>query len=509
MRSERFPATGPATGAPIPPPWPLAFNVYQFSECGRRYVYCGGSMYLFRVDDLTAQVIEAAAGATRADLIDRLGLDHGREAVAQVVAEIDSLYSAGVLTAQGDPLPVSAGDRSLGPAWPDLKDLWLILTHDCNLRCAYCFSRVEYMSGKQQMDEQVALKGIDFLFAHSRADRDLSIVFFGGEPLLCFHLMKAVVAYTDARAAQSGRRVRYCITTNGVNLTDSISRFLVDHAFHVMVSLDGDRAGHDAVRVFPDGRGSYDVILPKVRALNAMMSAGHGSSVGRCTLNRGHQGRLASIYAAMADELGFTAFSTPLIHAPAPSGLSFSADDLPVLEAELAAMGDWFVERAKATGRLPGLGLVTAFLTTLHQRNRPQRGCAAGRLALCLDVDGSLYPCERFVGLTQYRLGSVLSDEPLARERIEALSQLDRIGPYPKCRDCYAAFYCKGTCAAERVRYQGTEGPPASECSLYRLLLRRILSIYVRLDQQLLNRRPAGQDAEAVSRGTSDDSRIG
>jgi uncharacterized protein len=467
--------------------WPLSFNAYQFKESGRRYLYCGGSMYLFAVDDLTAKVIQAVTDSTREAILQRLGMDYDLRRITTALDEIASLYHAGILTAQGDPLPVYERDQDHVPAWSDVRDLWLILTHHCNLHCAYCFSRAEYMSEKSQMDEAVALKGIDFLFSHSRLDRELSIVFFGGEPLLRFPLIKAVVAHTKKRAVEQQRKVRYCITTNGVNLGEEVADFLSDNDFNVMVSFDGDRKGHDAVRVFSDGRGSYDLILPRVRYFNALVASSHASSIGRCTLNRGHLGRLPAIYEAMADELGFTVFSTPLIHAPAPSWLTFRSEDLGILEAELATIGDWFVERANATGSLPDIGIFTAFLRILHQRKRPHRGCAAGRQSLCLDVDGTLYPCERFVGLNEYSLGNVRSEMPLPEERIENISRLDQVGPYQKCLNCYAVLYCKGTCMAERIRYQGSDGPPESECELYRLLLRRILSIYVRLDNRAFN----------------------
>ena len=75
----------------------------------------------------------------------------------------------------------------------------------------------------------------------------------------------------DAHARQrEGRgRFHFKMTTNGLLLGDSFLEFAVENDVLVAMSFDGVREVHDRSRQFPDGTGTFDVLLPKLRALLA------------------------------------------------------------------------------------------------------------------------------------------------------------------------------------------------------------------------------------------------
>ena len=72
--------------------------------------------------------------------------------------------------------------------------------------------------------------------------------------------------YAREQAAARGKRVEFNLTTNATLLTSEMIGFLADYDISVTVSIDGPREMQDRFRVFHDGRGSYDVLLPRVRA---------------------------------------------------------------------------------------------------------------------------------------------------------------------------------------------------------------------------------------------------
>src|SRR5207245_1070058 len=82
-----------------------------------------------------------------------------------------------------------------------------------------------------------------------------------------FPLLKNVVAYANEKAAAEGRSIDFSLTTNATLLTPAIIEFLSQNRIGVTVSMDGPKEMHDQLRVFSNGRGSYDIIAPKVRAL--------------------------------------------------------------------------------------------------------------------------------------------------------------------------------------------------------------------------------------------------
>jgi sulfatase maturation enzyme AslB (radical SAM superfamily) len=66
-----------------------------------------------------------------------------------------------------------------------------------------------------------------------------SLNFYGGEPLLCFDLMRQTLAFLDKKNREFKKKVRYSITTNGSLITDNILRTLSDRKFSVIFSFDG------------------------------------------------------------------------------------------------------------------------------------------------------------------------------------------------------------------------------------------------------------------------------
>jgi uncharacterized protein len=470
--------------------WPIDFNAHIFEEAGQSYLFCAGSLYLYRIDPLTADVLKMAGHATSAETIAELGGRYGACEVEDTIREIEALVGAGILTERGAPLS-NAADPGLRAAQVDLSDLWLIVTNRCNLRCSYCFSRSEYMHAGGGMPQATASAGIDFLLQHSGQHRNLTLIFFGGEPLLDMPLMQHAVAYAHQAEARAGKRIRFTITTNGVCLTESVRRFLIDERFSVMISMDGDKKMQDASRPFPDGRGSFDTVASNTKAFLAEALPADLSVTVRTTLNRTHLGHIVELYRFLEEEMGFEAISTPIIHHPAPDGFGFTLDDVPKFESELLALSDRFVERCRTAQKLPEWPTIGTFLPMLERRSRPVRGCSAGRRAICVDPVGDIYPCERFITLPEYRLGNVHRDG-FDMDLVHRLSRLDSVGFYDRCKSCEALNYCKGTCTAERVRYHDATGPDEVICAIYRALLRVILHTYVRIDHKTLLRNPGG-----------------
>ena len=66
---------------------------------------------------------------------------------------------------------------------------------------------------------------------------------------------------------------------------------------------------------------------------------------------------------------------------------------------------------------------------------------------------GDIYPCHQFVGMPEMKMGSVLAGEPDRgiRENFAACTVLSK----PKCRDCWAKYFCSGGCAANAYKYNG------------------------------------------------------
>lgn len=79
--------------------------------------------------------------------------------------------------------------------------------------------------------------------------------------------MKAVTEYAQRRVREVNKAVGFYATTNATLLDDEKIGFIKRHGISLMVSFDGPREIQDAQRPFANGKGSYDVIVPKIKLL--------------------------------------------------------------------------------------------------------------------------------------------------------------------------------------------------------------------------------------------------
>ena len=138
------------------------------------------------------------------------------------------------------------------PGAREARILRLPLTSDCNLRCSYCF--VDKEAG-ETLSEADALRGVDWLLSGAGESKTLDI--YGGEPFAAPGLLRSIAARARAAGRARGKRVAIRIATNAVLAREEDLRFLSGLGVRLHVSLDGDRADHDAGRVYGSGAGSW------------------------------------------------------------------------------------------------------------------------------------------------------------------------------------------------------------------------------------------------------------
>jgi uncharacterized protein len=156
-----------------------------------------------------------------------------------------------------------------------LQELILEITQKCNLRCTYCVYSESYPGVRghnpKDMSLDTALKAIDLYFSLLKEGRSYnpyrepSIAFYGGEPLLNFELIKTCINYVTKNYKDFNPY--FVMTTNSTLLSEEIVAFLSEHNCEIVLSIDGPKEEHDRNRVFPGGKGSFDVIMENVKFL--------------------------------------------------------------------------------------------------------------------------------------------------------------------------------------------------------------------------------------------------
>jgi len=145
-----------------------------------------------------------------------------------------------------------------------IRHLELMVTHACNMRCRYCYGSLSadgwqeaphlYGANDSGMSLETAIKGVDYLFEASGRLTDLSVIFFGGEPLLELPLMKKVAAHVREKEAETGKKADLSLSTNALLLRDKrVIDFLMKQKVGCQISIDGPKETHDQSRCLPVG----------------------------------------------------------------------------------------------------------------------------------------------------------------------------------------------------------------------------------------------------------------
>jgi uncharacterized protein len=340
-----------------------------------------------------------------------------------------------------------------------LKALCLHVSHDCNLRCAYCFAgEGDFGTGRALMASETARRAVDFLIERSGARRNLEIDFFGGEPLLAFDTVRETVAYARSKAAEKNKTFRFTMTTNGVALNPENTAYIAEEMANVVLSLDGRPEVNDAHRKAANGRGSYALVAGKLLAL--CKARGERDYFVRGTFTPGNLDFTSD--ASWLAGLGFRNISIEPAVLPPGHPLAIREAHIPAICAEYEKLALWLLDHPEASFFHFNIDLSQG--PCVYKR---LRGCGAGFEYAAVTPEGDIYPCHQFVGQDAFKLGSVYegSFDPLLAERFSALT----VETVPDCQDCWAKYYCSGGCAAANWgQNRSLEAAYAIGCTLER-----------------------------------------
>jgi len=132
----------------------------------------------------------------------------------------------------------------------------------CNLACRYCAANGWKSHGKLNIISKEILndfltKLADFI---TKYDTKAAVTMHGYEPL---QAGMETFAYVQDKVNELGIRDRviFGVQTNGTLLNDEWADFFIKNEWFVGFSIDGPKRYHDAFRVFPNGKGSYDLAI--------------------------------------------------------------------------------------------------------------------------------------------------------------------------------------------------------------------------------------------------------
>lgn len=347
-----------------------------------------------------------------------------------------------------------------------LKTVTFIVTHQCNLRCTYCY---EGHKNNAKMTLETAKKCVDLLFEEDAKKSELInetdasgliLEFIGGEPFLEIDLIDQTMEYFLNKAIELKHRwaIHYMIniSTNGTLYNDpKVRRFIKKYAgrLSIGVTIDGDKAAHDACRVDCNGCGSYDRAIEMFRAV----SGPNGERTTKYTIAPGNLKLFSSSVRHLVLDEGVYTLNCNCVYEE-----GWNINHARELYRQLKSVSDMIRESGSSTF----ISILDWEAGEYLPESETKNWCGGDGHMLSFEIDGTVLPCMRYSTLSipteerpLFRIGDVengigiLSDD---RDHLNALQTITRQSQSEqKCLDCPINSGCSW-CTAYNYQRTGT-----------------------------------------------------
>jgi uncharacterized protein len=296
----------------------------------------------------------------------------------------------------------------------------------------------------------------------------MQIRYFGGEPLLNWHVVLDSMDYAAELASQHNMTLRFYLNTNATLLNQFITHRLSVHrnSLYIIVSLDGSAAVHNAARKFLNGRGSFDLVcrgLDLIQQENIPVTT--SATLG--THNREHLRGLIDLLLARNI---YSLSISPICVVPENSHPQTLADAL--IDA---------IEYARPY-KLQIIGFWRDIFQRLEHGTTSYTFCGGSGSELSIQPNGDVYPCH----LQPFRLGTLDDIGTRALFATETYHQvaMRTVGNLPECEGCEIEGLCAGGCAADACAYEHNLHGRTRHCDFFRTMVRHHLIYLGWLAQQ-------------------------
>ena len=426
--------------------------IHKFKQGGKCFVLDVNTGAVHIVDELVYDLVDDNKLRSKEELVADFGAKYGADVVEEAYEELQELVAEGILYTEDqyeDIAHSSMDDRDY------IKAVCLNIIHACNLRCKYCFAdEGEYNGHKGKMSLETAKKAIDYVVKRSGPRKNIEIDLFGGEPTMMMDTIKEIIAYARENEAKWNKRIRFTMTTNATLLTDEMMDYMDKELENIILSIDGRKEVNDKVRIRFDGKGSYDQILPNIKKMVAKRDKNKAHTV-RGTFTRENLDFYEDVK-MMVDE-GFREISIEPVVLEDGHPLALRKEDLPKIFESYDKLYDELVQK-KAEGKEYNFYHFKVDLNGGPCVYKRISGCGAGFEYVAITPQGEVYPCHQFVGKEEYKLGSIYDDSYNAD--LGMSFKKAHIYNKPKCRNCWARFYCSGGCQANNIAFNNDINNP-------------------------------------------------
>nr|WP_277601294.1 radical SAM protein [Marinitoga sp. 38H-ov] len=308
----------------------------------------------------------------------------------------------------------------------NFNTLVLNVAQECNMKCIYCFADNGTYGNTSIMKFETVKLALEKLY-NNRFDQ-LSISFFGGEPLLNFKLIKEVVEYIEKNFNQ---KPAYNITTNGTLLNEEIVKFMKKHNFKVMISIDGNEKENNLLRPLKNNENSFRKTVNGIKLLEKYEI----EYFTRITVTKFNQ-EFDDFWSEYNFKNVVRAFVAPEDYTLLP--------DLKKYDKKIES----YVSGEDKTISEIILSSIKVRKNRIKNKKTLKINCLGGAREVSLSASGDLYMCHRATGIEKYYIGNIFKNthEEIIESAYNLFNKIMIGIKNEKCKKCWAKNLCGGGC---------------------------------------------------------------
>lgn len=340
-------------------------------------------------------------------------------------------------------------------------------TRDCNLACKYCYT--ELRDTGEMMDEEIAFVFMEKLRKfEENSEKKIrnDLIWHGGEPLLMgLPFYERIVE----KQKELKGNFRNSIQTNGTLLNETNIKFFLENHFSIGLSLDGPKHLNDKTRIYKDGSSCFGKIMESINLMKKYEKRVGVISV----INSANVEHLDELIEFFQKE-GLSTKLNPLI----PSGLAKEHKYLGISASQYGTnmanlFKKWFDCEDKNYTKIDTfIDIIKSIFEDSPYGCLYQETCQDTFLSL--SPNGDLYPCGRFDGIEDFKIGNILEMDieevmksPIKKQFNERYQKLKT------CKSCEYTKLCHGGCV-HNAYLSGDLNNPDIFCSAYKKLFKVI-----------------------------------
>ncbi len=376
-------------------------------------------------------------------------------------------------------------------ALPKITSAFLSVTHDCCLRCRYCFIH----QNPDYITYDTAKYAVDWLYQNYLDDGERNppgVTYFGGEPMLCYESI--LVPLTTYIRETYGDIFSISLTTNGVLLNEERLKFLEGNKVGMLLSMDGGKQTQDEQRPFPGGGSSFDALENKLETILR-----YYPDVGfRSTITAESAGVWFDNF-CFARDAGFRSWFGMPNHFEV-----WDEEAVRKLADGARRFGDYFIECCRSGERPVPFSSFDRMFRTIRNINsniragvnRPVEDCAVcGRCGLggthyaAIDPGGRVFTCQDMSSFenedSPFYIGTIFDGVDEDRRMAMVLDYNTRRCHGKDCSQCRLDRVCDGGCVANNYMANGDiRSIPTIHCEWYQILLEEAIRVMGVLGQE-------------------------